>query len=174
VDENNFGFSYLDQGLITTNWVNTQNEKLEKETPLFWLKFKAKENRELSNLIKLNSKLTTAEAYNPELQIVDIELAFDDISVTKNVVTESAVLYQNYPNPFRENTKIGFEIPVEGNCVLAIFDLKGQQITSRAFDATIGYNEVVVHRKEIKKSGLYYYRLITPSGSSLVKKLIVK
>lgn len=174
IDENNFGFSYLNQGLITTNWLNQENTKLKKGASLFQLKFKSRKNVELKNLIKINSKLIDAEAYNSDLKIMDIELFYDVISVDNTIASEGVILYQNHPNPFDKNSIIGFEVPNGGNCNLTIFNINGQPITSMNIDAIKGYNEFVVHKNEMNKSGLYYYRLTTPTGKSLVKKLIVK
>ena len=77
INENNFGFSYLKQGLITTNWINKQSEKLIGDEALFYLNFRALKNIKLSDLIKINSKKLKAEAYNSAIEIIDVELIFE-------------------------------------------------------------------------------------------------
>jgi len=72
-------------------------------------------------LIKINSKLIAAEAYNSDLQIIGLDLLYDDISINNDIISETAILYQNCPNPFDEKTIIGFEVPKEGACFLTIY-----------------------------------------------------
>ena len=50
--------------------------------------------------IKINSKILRAEAYNSDMEIIDVELLIDNVLTTNYNISESAILYQNYPNPF--------------------------------------------------------------------------
>lgn len=174
LSENNFGFSYLEQGLISTNWINEQNINLENGETLFSLKFKANRNVEIRDLVKVNSKIAKAEAYNSKFEIIEIELFYDDISAKNNIDSPKVTLHQNVPNPFNESTSIGFEVANGGECFLTVFNIAGQQILNKKIKAIKGYNEVTFYKKEINKSGIYFYQLVTPSGKSLIKKLIVE
>lgn len=173
LDENNFGFTHLEKGLITTNWINQRNTRLKEGDALFVLKFKAKKSGEIKDLIKINSAITKAEAYTSDFQIIDIEPFYKEFLIDNVNPSGQAILYQNYPNPFNENTVIGFDLPGGGDCQLLIFNVEGQQIFSRDFYAQEGYNEIKIDKKEFRKSGLYYYHLCTPSRETLIKKLIV-
>ncbi len=69
------------------------------------------------------------------------------------------VLYQNYPNPFNPETVIGFDIPVELNVEMALFDILGkrvQEITKGPYPA--GSHRVQFDGSRLP-SGIYFYLL---------------
>ena len=173
LDENNFGFSHLNKGLITTNWINQNNTKLKEGATLFKLKFKANGSTEIKDLIKINSEIINAEAYDLGFKILNIELLFNKNKVDNNLIYQYSKLHQNIPNPFGESTLIGFETRVDGNCELTIFNTNGSCILAKKISAIRGYNKTIINKHEIGESGIYYYRLTMPGGESLIKKLIL-
>lgn len=52
----------------------------------------------------------------------------DVATLGQNIRPEQFQLYQNYPNPFNPATSIQFELPVEANLRLAIYNSLGQQV----------------------------------------------
>ena len=89
-------------------------------------------------------------------------------------------LYQNYPNPFNPVTKIKFDIPVNGNVTLKIYDVSGKEvlkITDAYMNAgTYSYS----WNASGFASGIYFYKLeakdpSTGSGRGYVdvKKMIL-
>ena len=81
-------------------------------------------------------------------------------------------LSQNFPNPFREQTSITFELPHVAHIQLRIFDLLGREVTTVVDDEReAGIHEVKVELK-MKKSGLYFYQL-EADGNRLVKKMVI-
>jgi hypothetical protein len=102
-------------------------------------------------------------------------------SITTGVGDERAIptafaLMQNYPNPFNPETRIAFEIPVQTNVEISIFNLAGKKIktlTNREFEP--GRYEAVWHGRDssdrIVASGMYLYAIST-SGFRQVKKCL--
>jgi PKD repeat protein len=108
----------------------------------------------------------------------DNELNFNwDIHVNDTVGTEPNMLpvitqlYQNYPNPFNPSTTISFSIK-EGDCGrLTIFNLKGQTVLADKFE-TGEYN--FEWNADGLSSGIYFYKLTTPSDNITKKMLLMK
>ncbi|MGH7454804.1 MAG: PKD domain-containing protein, partial [bacterium] len=110
------------------------------------------------------------------------------VSNTVEVDAESAGLpltfrlEQNYPNPFNPETSIHYELPHDGNVVLAVFDLSGRRVVTLASGIQAAGEHVVrwSGREDSGNrvtSGIYFYRLeaTMPNGTvtTLTKKLTV-
>ncbi|HTY37252.1 MAG TPA: T9SS type A sorting domain-containing protein [Bacteroidota bacterium] len=84
-------------------------------------------------------------------------------------------LYPNYPNPFNPSTRIRYTLPVSTHVTLVIYDILGQEVI-RLVDNTesVGMHEVtwngISRNGQAVASGLYFYRLTTPTAS-LVRKM---
>jgi len=91
----------------------------------------------------------------------------------------SLALSQNSPNPFTPSTRIAFTLPQNENVRLDVFDVRGMRVAtlvdgprmagmnSTAWNGR-GRNGGRVH------SGIYFYRLITPSGEITRKMIMVR
>ena len=157
-------------GAITTNWVGNA---AETDKALFTLYFKAKTSREeLKDVLQINSRYTLAEAVNTNLETLDVELEFN--TDAGNLAQNDLVLYQNQPNPFTHQTTIGFNLPVESEATLTVFDVTGKQVyqTNQPFSA--GHNEVVISAEDLTVSGVLYYELTTAFGQVTRKMILQK
>lgn len=85
------------------------------------------------------------------------------ISKTENGAVE---LYMNQPNPFIEMTLLRFLLPAAAYIAIRIFDSTGAEVTSKHGNFTAGENHMVLHRADLKESGLYTCRLETPFGTA--------
>ena len=85
----------------------------------------------------------------------------------------------NYPNPFNPETKIVFNLPEEGNVKLEIYNIKGQKIIT-LLDCYMspGRSEMIWNGKDDNGkpvgSGVYFYKLQTPSKSYVRKCMLLK
>jgi plastocyanin len=79
-------------------------------------------------------------------------------------------LDQNYPNPFNSTTNIQFSVPFESDVHLTLMNVLGQQI-GQIFQGhvTAGQHSVPFDASGLT-TGIYFYRLETPSGV-LVRKM---
>lgn len=97
---------------------------------------------------------------------------------TPPVVPEQTVLRNAYPNPFKAVGGTTIEVDVKDNDAgrVAIYNLAGQEVIS--FTVTPGMNRINWNGKDARGnvcgSGIYFYRLSTPSLNQTRKLVIVK
>ena len=164
----NIGVRRATQGMITTSWNALQGLTASSGT-LFTLKFKAIADGQLSDLLQINSKVTTAEAYDENLDQMDIKLKFGELST----VNPEFVLYQNAPNPFNESTIIRFHMPKASAGSMRFFDAHGRLLYTVDGEFKKGINEVPVTRDNLQgASGLLLYTLEV-DGKMVTKKMSV-
>ncbi|MFK7978886.1 MAG: peroxidase family protein [Saprospiraceae bacterium] len=154
----------MDNGVIRASW-NSINA-VDTETLNFAMTFTATKNGRLSELLSIQSNPTVAEAYDANLDILPVNLAFTQ------PVSKDLALYQNQPNPFKGNTTIGFDLPASSAVQLQIFDVAGKQLQLIEGDYSKGYNAIELNTTNLSTSGVLYYQLHTSFGS-LTKKMMV-
>ena len=153
----NFGLHKLNEGIITASWNTLEGaQTLENGNVLFKLSFKALKESQLSDLISINSRFTKAEAYDHH-GLMDLSLQFVDENGT--IADEQFELLQNQPNPFKDETVVGFYLPESGKAKFTVFDISGRVIKSTVGDFAKGYNEISLNRSELQSSGVLYYQL---------------
>jgi hypothetical protein len=76
-------------------------------------------------------------------------------------------LSQNYPNPFNPNTVIGYQLPVNGNVVLKIFDVIGNEVAvlvdeykpAGEYEVEFNAEKLASRSGSALTSGVYFYQL---------------
>lgn len=92
-------------------------------------------------------------------------------------VAQRFILEQNYPNPFNPETAIRYQLTVNSDVQLAIYDLLGQQVKTLVSESQpagsyeIRWNGTDQSRENVA-SGVYLYRLET-AGFSATRKLVL-
>ena len=162
--EEHFNTTQANRGLITTSWHKATAQKLAVDHTLFELQFTAKTNTQLSDVLRINSRMTKAEAYDSALATQGVELSFTSEQVR-------FTLQQNLPNPFKEGTTIGYMMPSAGPATLTIHDSAGNLVHQVEQQAAQGYNEFVILDSDLKAEGVFYYQLDTSEGS-ITKKMV--
>ncbi|MEO8168897.1 MAG: choice-of-anchor V domain-containing protein, partial [bacterium] len=101
-------------------------------------------------------------------------------SVSDQPVQRTYKLAQNYPNPFNPSTTIRYDVPVEGNVKLNVFDISGREVRTLVDERqNPGAYQVRFDSKSVGDlaSGIYFYRLSVLSGPTEsfaeVKKMIL-
>jgi len=116
-------------------------------------------------------------SYSGSSQAIDFSL--DQSSVITSAAQEitgsqpvSFELAQNYPNPFNPSTTIRYSVASSGPVSLKVYNLLGQEIATLAQ----GYQQAGIYQVEFSgkglASGIYFYRLHSPS-SDLTRKMIL-
>ncbi len=163
VSDTNVGVS---KGQLTMSWGEAQ--AVSTSDVLFTLVFRATSEGRLSTALNLNSSLTKAEAYvGTSLDRADVNL-----NIGSQDLTSAFDLYQNSPNPFGEETVIGFNLPEAGTARLTVFDVAGKSIMTMNGTYAKGYNEIVLTKTQVGVAGVLYYEL--ESGDNIAtRKMIV-
>jgi hypothetical protein len=111
-----------------------------------------------------------------------------EVSESRSFIPTTPILYQNYPNPFNPSTIIKFSIPrtphnpptfnqrgeIEGFVILKVFDVLGREVATLVNgELNPGEHLVVFDAKDLS-SGVYFYRLTTPTFSQTKLMEILK
>lgn len=81
---------------------------------------------------------------------------------------------QVWPNPFREETHISFEIPVAAEVKVEIFTLAGKQVAVLFEGAMLPHaNKTVTFHPENAAAGVYLYRISTDQGYGTTGRLML-
>ena len=90
-----------------------------------------------------------------------------------NVNFSEAVLYQNTPNPFKQETTIAYRLPSEiQTAAICIYNLNGQQLKKFDLDATVISNSVTIDGSTLT-AGMYIYALIIDGQLVASKRMIL-
>jgi len=166
--DQNFGWTRLGEGIITMSYFDLNRFQATPEEPLFYLRFRAKTNARLSDLMTLQPRYTIPEAYDKNENLMNIRLEFDAPA------NAGFRLLQNQPNPFRDETLIRFELPEPEVGKLMFFDLSGRvvKVIERQFEQ--GYNEISVRKEDFPTTGILYYQLQTPNHTATRKMILIE
>ena len=83
-------------------------------------------------------------------------------------------LNQNYPNPFNPTTQLSYNLKIDGNVKLTVFNLVGQSMAVLVDGyQTAGYYEVSFDANELP-AGIYLYKLQVGDYSSVKRMTLVK
>ena len=155
---------YQDEGLLLTSW-NTFLET-EEATGTFSISFSATRSGNLSEFFSLNYNRAKPEAYLHNTTR-NIEL---EIEPSQDV--DQFLVYQNEPNPFKQQTQVRFNLPKASQVTLTLFDASGKQILRREQSFSRGINTWTIKREEVSTSGLFYYEIAT-QDQAITKKMTI-
>ncbi len=157
VKSEHFGFAKTAEGVLTNSWNASQATYLKASQNVFELEITALKDGRLSNLLNISSDYTSAEAYRTtdgsDVELLDIELQFTES------IQNGFALYQNTPNPFREQTTIGFEIAEANTTILTVFDVTGKVVKTVVENLDAGYHQIVLQKADLPVTGVLFYQL---------------
>ena len=118
-----------------------------------------------------------AGTYSYRLKQIDFNGNFEYFELTNDVnigVPNNFDLSQNYPNPFNPTTKINFDLPVDGNVSLKIFDMSGKEVMTLVNEnKPAGYYSVSFNGASLS-SGIYFYTIQSGDFVSTKKMTLIK
>jgi len=111
-----------------------------------------------------------------EEKIITLENSSSKLKSTNDLTMEelgeSAVLFQNSPNPFSQSTEIRYYLPnTTAKAMLNIYDMQGTQIKSINIQYR-GSAAEIINGNELKP-GLYLYTLIADGIEISTKRMIL-
>jgi len=167
VNENNLGLTQSQEGLITMSWNDVDVPQVSEGDVLFTLTLRARTNGTLSNNLSMNSVVTTAEAYNSNLEVTDLNLEFTE------QLGKEVVLMQNRPNPFTETTTITFVLPEDGPATLTVYDISGRLLKKVNGNFNAGNNNIELRAEELESTGVLYYQLESGAYKATKKMILI-
>jgi hypothetical protein len=83
-------------------------------------------------------------------------------------------LFQNYPNPFNPVTMIKYQIPINSDVELSIYNLLGQKVTTMVNEhQQAGFHQVEWDASGIS-SGVYFYQLVSGEYREVRKMMLLR
>ncbi|MCP4414135.1 MAG: T9SS type A sorting domain-containing protein, partial [Gammaproteobacteria bacterium] len=98
----------------------------------------------------------------------------DDSQSGASKVPQQFRLEQNYPNPFNPSTIISFSIPNEGNVLLKIFNVLGQEVAILVNENLEAGDHQFEWQAGDLTGSIYYYTLTNGSYSKTKKMILLK
>lgn len=159
-------FAVLEDGVVTVSWNDFGGATITGE--MFTLEFVAKAAGSVDQALNLNSNVTKAEAYDQDLNNMGVNLTIGGESASGPFE-----LYQNTPNPFGDETVIGFDLPQNMSALLTIYDVMGKVVRIIEVEGQYGYNEVSVQKADLNATGILYYQLDAGVHTSTKKMILM-
>ena len=91
--------------------------------------------------------------------IVYGDTTLTDVNDKVNGMPTTYVLDQNYPNPFNPVTKITYEIPVQSNVLLKVYDIIGNEVATLVNEPKPAGSYNILFDATNLSSGVYFYRM---------------
>jgi hypothetical protein len=152
------GTSFTSHGMVTLSWNKSEDELADYFAPndvLFSISVRAKSGLILSEVMRTNSRVTIAEAYSERGDLYEFGLEFYGHINGANA-NDRFELHQNYPNPFRDETVIGFELPEATSFILTVSDISGRVVKTIEQEGQQGYNAVNLDKGSLPEGMLQY------------------
>jgi len=108
---------------------------------------------------------------------IDFNGNFEYFTLSDEVVVgvpDNFELSQNYPNPFNPFTRIDFQLPIDGNVNISVYDNSGKEVMTIVNEfKTAGYYSVSLNASSLS-SGVYFYKITSDNFSGVRKMMLVK
>lgn len=167
VREHNFGS--ISSTYLTSSWNEVNGVTVSPKETLFTLNFTARKSGTLSEMLSMTSTLTSAEAYDANLNTSSLELNYRTENGTE---ADGFELFQNSPNPFNDVTTISFNLAEAASATLTVYDVTGKVIYTNVANYTKGYNEIQLSKNDLQSRGIMYYQL--ESGTNVATRKMIE
>ncbi|MEO1515915.1 MAG: T9SS type A sorting domain-containing protein [Bacteroidota bacterium] len=160
-------------GRLLTSWHMPQGVELSGETPLFSLRFQAKQSGRLSQLLKLDNQMLNGEVYTIDgNEIVMAPLQFASDISTSTSAPGQVQWYPSQPNPFRTETSFRVDLPKADQLRLSVYDVNGRLVHQLQGTYGKGTHHLSLTADQLSGSGLYFCELQTSQGTQLQKLIL--
>lgn len=97
-----------------------------------------------------------------------------DVEENNEFFPSEFLLLQNYPNPFNPATIISYQLPVDGNIILKVYDLIGNEVATLVNEEqSAGRYEITFNASNLS-SGVYFYRIQAGSFNQVKKMILLR
>lgn len=167
----------IETGSLRTSWIapSVDGVSLSAETPILILRFKAlNDANNLSDLLWINTNTMRAEATDINLKQYQLDLHWESLTSNVSIGRQAGYyLYQNFPNPAKEETRIKFSLPFAQRATLDLIDPLGRVVASYEQFFPQGFSEVYISTRRLHV-GLYQYRLRTETYTEVKTMMTVR
>ena len=153
---NEGNFAIFDQALTTTYLGNQPGN--------FTIRVRAKQDGRISDLVRISSRITKAVMYTEDAD--GLLKGSVDLRFNSEISSDAFALFQNTPNPFANQTVIGFYLPEAAKATLSIHDESGRLIYTMKGEYAKGYNTIALDRSQVPAGGVLFYTLVTGEDSA--------
>jgi len=108
------------------------------------------------------------------MDLVRVNANHSVTGVTGKLNPNKFSLAQNYPNPFNPTTNISYTLQTSGKIRLSVYDILGREVAVLANENQIAGSHQVKFAASALGSGVYFYKLQSPSGVITKKMLLLK
>jgi len=162
--EDNIAWDAVEDGILKMSYNNNDGLTVVKGDVLVEFLFKGTEVT-LANNSKLQPELYTEEDGQVMTQAIKF-VSSDNSSVAVLSVD------QNKPNPFKDQTVIGFTLVQSGNVIFSLTDASGRLIRQEQKHYETGYNQINLSADDLGAHGVVYYQL-SSGNQTVTRKMIV-
>jgi len=176
LSEENLGTYNISEGEINVAWAQAEGVFVEEAAPVFKLTFNVLETGgNLSEALQLADEVLESHAYTSVLADNKVALHFFGTTSSGGPIASSKLeLLQNRPNPFVNQTTIGFVLPESCEATLRILDGLGREILHFNNTYPAGHNNEIIHFEKELPSGVFYCELLTPFGTRVLKMVHIE
>ena len=160
---------FEEEGLLALSWVRSPDSPGDKQD-LLTLVFQVMKPLSIADRIQLNSRILRPEGYDANGKVADLKITFEGASPP----SARPELYQNFPNPFGEETHISFWLPVAQRAEITVTDIKGSRVyqSEKLYEA--GVHEITLRKSALSASGVLFYTLKTEGWTATKKMLLIE
>jgi hypothetical protein len=172
----NVGLYNVDSGDIRVFLSMVAGADLPEGAPAFRIKFKALQGgQKLSEVLHLSNDVLLGTAYSVDYTPGPVDLYYYGLmSGTTELQAGQLQLMQNIPNPFSNQTEIGFVLPESCEARIRVRDVNGRLIVERKEWFAAGHNQVEFQLDGFLGGGILSYELVTPYGIRSRKMLLAR
>jgi len=136
----------------------------------FEIEFQAKDCETSIDIIADKLRVNENVLYENE----KIGFLFHDAGIEQDNIPKDFHLSQNYPNPFNYTTVISYDLPVNTNIRIDVYDISGKLVDTIIdnFQNAGKYN--IIWDAHQLSSGLYFYQIQTDNYKNIKKSILIK
>lgn len=164
ITDKNIGWNRAGEGIITFSWNNEEGQDLNE---VMTIQFVANKAGNTADLFSVTSDVTDAEAYNGEMETMEIRL--------RNAgEVDGYALYQNTPNPFSATTNIQFRLPVASVVNFKVYDVTGKILKQVNKEFAAGINTISIDKTNLGQGGVLYYQIEAGEFTATRKMVVIE
>ena len=169
IGSQHIGISKVANGQLVLSWNDAYDVELGSDQVMFTLSFTAKQSGTLSETVTIGSSTIAAEIYSSNLDVSNLVLEYRQAQLE-----DGAVLYQNTPNPFADQSTISFYLPEASTATLTIHDVTGKTMRKYSGSFDKGHNNISVSTDELPGIGVMYFTLATDQFTDTKRMVVLK